>query len=199
MGGDAVKLILSSLLNLETLDASFLDGVSDDHLAFPNGCRLKSLSILRSNITIVGARKIGDHCKRLNVLKLGWSLDVCNEGIEHIAKSCPDLREVNINNCGRVTSRGVAMLASYCPKITTLDISWCQGIEDAVLAGAVSHWLSLETICVVWCPLIGQQTFAALEGSCGALMEVKVGGGALSSSLDSKTIKRLIARGVTVS
>ena len=78
-------------------------------------------------------RSIGAHCPQLQRLYVGsWSHTITGAGLLHIARGCPDFRELHMY-CKDVTGADIVRFASQCPELRKLDVD---GLSDsAPLAG----------------------------------------------------------------
>lgn len=66
-----------------------------------------------------------------------------NKSILSLAKSCPHLQSVALNNCLGVGDRGAAELVVCCSDMRTLDLSGCTGISDVFARALHDHAPSL--------------------------------------------------------
>lgn len=95
--------------------------------------------------TIIQTLKYSRHIKKLS-LRSCHNDTITDETIETVAKSCGNLREVNLTNASRnLTCKCVISLAEHCPNITHLHLE-SFGVNDQVLYKIAENLAHLESL-----------------------------------------------------
>ena len=94
----------------------------------------------------------------------------------HLARSCTDLRKVNVQGCRNVQDDGVIRLAESCPELSYLCLSNCSHLTDASLLSLAANCAKLTTL---ECASVSQFTdtgFGALARNCHLLERLDLEG-----------------------
>ncbi|XP_024972758.1 transport inhibitor response 1-like protein [Cynara cardunculus var. scolymus] len=113
--------------------------ISPEHLPaiFPVSANLTSLNLSYANIDADQLRPVIRHCHKLQVF---WALDsICDEGLQMVADSCKDLRELRIfpidgseNIEGPVSEVGLLAISIGCRKLQSV-LYFCQQMTNAAV------------------------------------------------------------------
>ena len=76
---------------------------------------------------------------------------VTNTGVATLAKGCPGLTNINLQNCGKVTDTGLAALAEGCPGLTSINLDGCDDVTDAGVVALVECCPGLTNINLSYC------------------------------------------------
>ena len=93
-----------------------------------------------------------------------------------MARSCTDLRKVNVQGCRNVQDDGVIRLAESCPELSYLCLSNCSHLTDASLLSLAANCAKLTTL---ECASVSQFTdtgFGALARNCHLLERLDLEG-----------------------
>ncbi|GLJ13102.1 hypothetical protein SUGI_0205190 [Cryptomeria japonica] len=105
--------------------------ISDSALAlFPSaGLKLKSILLdCCFSITDDGLSHICNNSKGLSSLSL-YRCNISDIGLEHVARSCPNLEIINLSYCANVSDSGIAALGEGCLGLKIVNISFCKNIQ----------------------------------------------------------------------
>ena len=70
---------------------------------------------------------------------------ISDEGLIHIGKSCPELRDIDLYRSGAISDEGVTQIAQGCPMLESINLSYCTEITDVSLM-SLSKCAKLNTL-----------------------------------------------------
>lgn len=126
---------LSKLLDrfpaLKSVSLSACTEIPDSALALfqSAGLKLKNISLdCCFSITDDGLSHICNSSNVLSSLSL-YRCNISDIGLEHVARSCPNLEIINLSYCAHVSDSGIAALGEGCSGLKVVTISYCRNIQ----------------------------------------------------------------------
>ncbi|PNX84279.1 F-box/LRR-repeat protein, partial [Trifolium pratense] len=118
-----INMFASVFPNLQLLDLSFSDDISEDGLKlFKTNIEifmLEALNLSHTRVDDETLHVISTSCFRLMQLDLGHCYDVTEKGVMQVLKNCAQLREINLQDCGKVSVDSMVLRRPSLRKITT--------------------------------------------------------------------------------
>jgi hypothetical protein len=190
---------------LSTIDASFIEALSDEAFQDSNGglttsapqSAVEELSLCKSRITDAALLYIGAHLTRLRVAKLQWCSAVSDAGVAALVRGCRSLRVLDLKSCG-VSDDALEQIALHCFELELLDVSWCAAVTDkGILSLATSGRLDLlhclRSVHCSWCPEVTSDSLGCLT-SISSLRVLESCG----NSVSTDCIQKLIDAGINI-
>ncbi|KAI8507598.1 hypothetical protein Bbelb_149780 [Branchiostoma belcheri] len=164
----SITAVTDSCAQLELLDISFCEGVTDHsvqnipklqhlkHLRLKRGVQLSSAVMLHLfrgealagltylNLTECTAvnngvvERISKCCAELRELYLCWCWDITEEGLEHIVNNLSKLHHLDLTGLDKISGACLTHVPSTLPHLTYLDLQQCNRVQDEVLSALVS-------------------------------------------------------------
>ncbi|XP_078683947.1 uncharacterized protein LOC144917597 isoform X2 [Branchiostoma floridae x Branchiostoma belcheri] len=164
----SITAVTDSCAQLELLDISFCEGVTDHsvqnipklqhlkHLRLKRGMQLSSAVMLHLfrgealagltylNLTECTAvnngvvERISKCCVELRELYLCWCWDITEEGLEHIVNNLSKLHHLDLTGLDKISGACLTYVPSTLPHLTYLDLQQCNRVQDEVLSALVS-------------------------------------------------------------
>ncbi|KAA3678178.1 F-box and leucine-rich repeat protein 4 [Paragonimus westermani] len=110
------------------LDLSSCTGITaHGFLTLSRLIHLKWLSLYRTHITDDGLLSVSELCQHLQHVNLGSCVDVQDMDLvlDHLTRSNPGLRSLNLWRCTTVSAVGIEHIANSCRLLEELDVGWC--------------------------------------------------------------------------
>lgn len=79
--------------------------------------QLRKLYVVSCIITNTGLEHLGQHCKHLRHLDLGWCRSISDDGVQFVSEHCPTLRYIGLIRCDQVTVERTEDLVKRFPHI----------------------------------------------------------------------------------
>ncbi len=112
------------------------------------------------------------------VLQMLDAMDCNNiqDGLSALAEVCPDLRKLYVNRCEKVGLRHMEAVAKHCPLLEELQIQEIDNIDSDCVIQHVSKLSKLTLLYANKGPKLNWQAVRALGQGCPALKKVSMGG-----------------------
>ncbi|XP_067015990.1 F-box/LRR-repeat protein 6-like [Acropora muricata] len=151
----ASESMLWQNVNLSRMSSEFPKSATDSNIAKLAGSKLK------------GAREISLD---------GWS-ELTDVGLKAIGKHCRHLQSIVLSHCGSVTSKGIASLTTKCRQLKMLDVTMTK-IDIACLQRLSKRLGSqLQELCLMNCGRLGgEQVLPIIQNRCPKLTVLDVTG-----------------------
>lgn len=175
--------MFSSLLELEVVHIDSANKLYDSTLCvLLSKCKnLRELALYECIcITNAGLESLPDKSgiTSLHLISAG----INDDGMEHICRSCPDLREVSFAGCMYVTDISIVHLCIDCPNLESLTVSdpdtayHRSNITDGGLEILFQHYSSLRSLTLCNNAYILNLNVDLLVRSCPSLVELDISG-----------------------
>ena len=102
------------------------------------------------------ARFVAKAGLELNKIQLTGAVQITDNGIEVLVRSCPNLTSVNLSGCGNVTDAGVLFLTERCQKLQSLLLSGIAVSDHALAILSVNNHGMLREIDLSCCRPSGE-------------------------------------------
>lgn len=126
---------------------------------------------------------IGTSFPQLTALKIGagemdWATridptdpctDVTDEGVKHIAATCPRLEELSLHCCRQITDVGVIAVAESCPRLRSINLSYCTQVTASALKTLLARCPALTTIDIRSCPFVAGFTNLSIPAAVSVI------------------------------
>ncbi|CAH1268510.1 FBXL20 [Branchiostoma lanceolatum] len=172
----SISAVTDSCAQLELLDISFCEGVTDlsvhniprlqhlKHLRLKRGMQLSTAVMLHlfRGETLVGltylnltectavnngaVERITKCCPHLRELYLCWCWDITEEGLEHIINNLSKLHHLDVTGQDKITGACLTSLPSTLPLLTFLNLQQCNRVQDEVLSTLVATVTDLTIV-----------------------------------------------------
>lgn len=96
-----------------------------------------------------------------------------------IAKSCPNMTNLNLNYCN-ITDQGMIELIHTCPKLNTLNLSNCKYVTDKTMMELAEKAFELRSLTIENCPSISEKALMSLVMLRSLLRNLNMKGSSLS-------------------
>jgi len=133
---------------------------------------LEELDITDSDLDDEGLKALSG-CSRLSSLKIGICMRISDEGLIHIGKSCPELRDIDLYRSGAISDEGVIKIAQGCPMLESINLSYCTEITDLSL-GALSKCAKLNTLEIRGCSSVLSSGLSEIATGCRLLAKLDI-------------------------
>ncbi|XP_066286005.1 F-box/LRR-repeat protein 17-like isoform X2 [Branchiostoma lanceolatum] len=172
----SISAVTDSCAQLELLDISFCEGVTDlsvhniprlqylEHLRLKRGMQLSTAVMLHlfTSSTLTGltylnltectavnngaVERITKCCPHLKELYLCWCWDITEEGLEHIINNLSKLHHLDVTGLDKITGACLTSLPSALPLLTFLNLQQCNRVQDEVLSTLVATVTDLTIV-----------------------------------------------------
>ncbi|RIA83701.1 hypothetical protein C1645_833393 [Glomus cerebriforme] len=105
------------------------------------------------------------------VLKLWDAKNISNEGVEMLAKSCPNLESLSILYA-QINDKALHHLLKYCPYLEEIDLYGCGNISNMGLKLLASEIILSIDLC--GCFLINNEGIRELVNNCPKLIALRI-------------------------
>ena len=112
-------------------------------------------------------------CSKLSSLKIGICMRISDEGLIHIGKYCPELRDIDLYRSGAISDEGVTQIAQGCPMLESINLSYCTEITDISLM-SLSKCAKLNTLEVRACPSVSSAGLSEIATGCRLLAKLDI-------------------------
>jgi len=148
---------------------------------------------LCKDVTDKSLRRIGSHCKNLEILELGGCTGVTNTGLLQVAQGLIKIKYLNLRSCWQLSDAGVSHLAGLSGQLVShagprllenLNLQDCQKLSDISLR-YISQGLQIQTLNLSFCANIsdsGMKSLAKISSlkslnlrSCDNISDIGVG------------------------
>ena len=92
----------------------------------------------------------------LNKIQLTGAVQISDNGIEVLVRSCPNLTSVNLSGCGSVTDAGIVFLTERCQKLQSLLLSGIAVSDHALVTLSMNNHGLLREIDLSCCRPSGE-------------------------------------------
>ena len=97
------------------------------------------------------------------------SVNVDDAAMQTIAKTCPNLRNVNLAGCARITTGGMLEVLTKIRGLRAIKLAFCPQIDDTDLLNIGSFCTQLERLDLTMCHRITNLGIAAITVGCNKL------------------------------
>mmetsp|Transcript_31522 Transcript_31522/g.39514 ORF Transcript_31522/g.39514 Transcript_31522/m.39514 type:complete len:420 (-) Transcript_31522:163-1422(-) len=137
---------------------------------------LRRLNLGRSSITDATLSRVASLRKLLH-LQLPCCLGITDHGVAVLVAGCPNLQQLDLQNCGLLTDAAPQSLAQA-HNLQDLNLSWCAGVTDvgvlALAEGICAN--SLHRLSLSWCDQLTNASVRRLSERCLQLKQLELGG-----------------------
>lgn len=124
MKNENVKLFASISPNLQVLDMSYCYCISEGIVEVLRCCKIMYLNLASCPIPIPSLQLINYHFLKLEVLNMS-NLQVDDETLYVVSKSCYGLLQLNLEQCCDVTEKGVRQVVANCIRLRQINLRDC--------------------------------------------------------------------------
>ncbi len=121
---------------------------------------LLDISNVRVGSTDLMLDALGKGFPALSTLRVGWSSSyndsVTDDGIVHVGRGCPNLRELSLMRCRQVTDAALESLARGCTVLEQLDLSYCNFVTSVGLGHLAGACHAITDLRLAHCKLLGE-------------------------------------------
>lgn len=148
------------------------------------GCPDLSTVVLDGTaITSAALELLGAGCSALRSVSLKSIKSVGDAGIVGLAKGCPQLKEVFLDNCGGaygsiVTNASLDGLVAHCSQLQVLSLVGCANVTDAGVTAVLAACHALTDLDLTKCSAVTDVALMSLCLHLGATPSVAAGGAA---------------------
>ena len=112
------------------------------------------------------------YCPNLTKVSMENCHQVTDEAILALARHCSKLRSVNLHNSARVTDTSLQTLVYRCPHLTHLDVGGCVSLTDATIYALGQSCPKLVGLNVNGCYQVTEVALSALVMNCPQLNDL---------------------------
>ncbi|MED6119444.1 hypothetical protein PIB30_012084 [Stylosanthes scabra] len=143
LNDESVKMIASVCPNLEMIDLSYCESVSDGAVeVLRKCCKIQHMKLARIGLELF---RVDFEVPTLRVLDLSW-LRIGDEELSLISKRCYRLRELKLDSCNKITAKGVTKVVENCKQLRVISLLSCENVAADVVAWMVFTRRSLRKI-----------------------------------------------------
>jgi hypothetical protein len=174
--------ILTLVYNLamaEGFDFSYCTSLSDmacDHLSKLSYVKAITLNFCPM-ITDTGVRFLASRADTLRVLSFEGLVQISDDSLGHIAKTCKRLSVINVNKCPNITYESLALLCQNNTQLTTFHASGTHINDEGLtrIASCMSPQ-AMTSIDISFCSDVSDYGVIALAEQCVALRNLNLAG-----------------------
>ncbi|XP_066359028.1 F-box/LRR-repeat protein 3-like [Miscanthus floridulus] len=169
----SLAAITSSCTSLVSLRMESCSRVSSGALQLigKHCSHLEELDLTDSDLDGEGLKALA-RCSKLSSLKIGICLKI-SDGLTHIGRSCPKLRDIDLYRCGGLSDDGIIQIAQGCPMLECINLSYCTEITDSSLI-SLSKCAKLNTLEIRGCPMITSTGLSEIAMGCRLLSKLDI-------------------------
>ncbi|XP_052109875.1 uncharacterized protein LOC107463835 [Arachis duranensis] len=140
---ESVEMIASVCPNLETMDLSYCERVSEGAVeVLRRCCKIRHMNLARLGSELFW---IDFEIPTLCSLNLSW-LHIGDEELSLISKRCHRLKELKLDFCQKITANGVNQVVENCKQLRVISLFSCEKVAADVVAWMVFTRRSLRKI-----------------------------------------------------
>ncbi|XP_025617464.1 F-box/LRR-repeat protein 14 [Arachis hypogaea] len=140
---ESVEMIASVCPNLETMDLSYCERVSEGAVeVLRKCCKIRHMNLARLGSELF---RIDFEIPTLCSLNLSW-LRIGDEELSLISKRCHRLKELKLDFCQKITANGVNQVVENCKQLRVISLFSCEKVAADVVAWMVFTRRSLRKI-----------------------------------------------------
>ncbi|KAI8150143.1 hypothetical protein BJV82DRAFT_586010 [Fennellomyces sp. T-0311] len=148
----SIACFLQSAKQLRVLDLSGLDTVKD------------------STLMVVGRLS---HLEKLNI---GWCRNLTGQGVQAIARGCPELTCLKLNGCPQLNDVTMDILGKHLTRLSHLCLASCTGLSDGALLAFLRHQLPLSHLNLSSCARLSDASLRHIAIHCSKLTHLELAG-----------------------
>eukprot|EP00899_Mesostigma_viride_P008396 jgi/Mesvir1/17558/Mv08803-RA.1 len=144
----SIGLVARCCPRLEHLGVTGCKRVTDSSIvSIASACpRLRRLDATASvRLTDESAFALAENCPGLQRLRLRYTR-VSDAGIKAVARSCEELRHLDVGGCNSVTDDGVGCIAGCCQRLQHLSVHACRSVTDASICQVAKNCSRLQSL-----------------------------------------------------
>ncbi|XP_056907647.1 dynein regulatory complex subunit 6 isoform X1 [Takifugu flavidus] len=168
----SVMRILQNLCNLEHLNLSYCEQLTDLCLEWFGGSSIRSLDISGCNIQDRGLALLEG--VQLKKLALAGCVRITDAGIEVLCKNVRCLEHMDVSHCAALTEQAIRAISFYCRGLSTLQMAGCPKMTDLAIHVLTSGSVSLRELDISGCLLLTDRTVDYLQTSCPWLSSIRM-------------------------
>lgn len=144
------------LTDLHSLDISYCENITGDGLkAIAMGCyNLHKLILAECDLYDDSIIVLAKHCPKLHFLRLDDCSDITDVSIISLADGCCNLHTLDLFRCTNITDDSIFRLAEKCLKLNSLVLSGNEKVTDKSIINLVKQCPNLETLTLQECDCI---------------------------------------------
>ncbi|AES86373.2 putative leucine-rich repeat domain, L domain-containing protein [Medicago truncatula] len=145
LSDENILMFASIFPNLQILDLSYCNQISDSICQVLRCCKLRHLNL--AHCSKVKLRGLNFEVLKLEVLNLSYT-GVDNEELYLISKSCRGLLQLLLEHCYYVTKRGVNHVVENCTQLREINLKNCYKVHKNIVDSMILSRPSLRKITV---------------------------------------------------
>eukprot|EP00618_Florenciella_parvula_P035305 CAMPEP_0119492448 /NCGR_PEP_ID=MMETSP1344-20130328/16996_1 /TAXON_ID=236787 /ORGANISM="Florenciella parvula, Strain CCMP2471" /LENGTH=1338 /DNA_ID=CAMNT_0007527779 /DNA_START=20 /DNA_END=4033 /DNA_ORIENTATION=+ len=165
VGEDGAMNLIGDCKQLAELQVADTPLVTDlGVIGFCSGHRQKLISLDLSmcvNVGDEGVRAIARSCRNLLALDISYITDTSDTSVLSVGKYLTKLNTLKLAGLRNVTDRGIGGMSKRCRKLTELDVSGCVQFTSRAMRD-VASMRDLHTLNISSCPLMGNSVFKSI-------------------------------------
>ena len=176
------SLLKNMLVSSAQISSIFSTGCFQHLQRFPQaGCAMKVLRLSHTQADDQLLNHVAKMCPKLNELDVTGCDSITDQGLISIATHCSELRSVLASYISSVTDLAVLSLAARNPKLTRAHFSDCHQVTDIAVSGLVRCCPALQSVHFSDCSKVTDSSMLVLAASCAHLRKLWLPGCSLSN------------------
>ena len=125
-------------------------------------------------ITDIGISALARSCPQLSNIDLHDCKQITDIGMSALARSCSNLYSIKLSSCDQITDMGISEIAHRCSHLNDIDISFCDQVTDMGISALAHSCPTLSNINLTFSRNKTDEGISAIANSCHLLSDINI-------------------------